>query len=117
MPFIICRDCDKPAIVAKLAKGKDQYCTKSMVDGCQCGTDQRRGKVRQDWLKANMKDSLTELDFKPHKTPEEKPQKEAVKETPSTDKKSKTSKLWWLLVPVAGLGILSAKLLSRGQKQ
>jgi hypothetical protein len=116
MPFIICRDCKRPAEVVKLAKGKGHY-TKSMRDGCQCGTDQRRGEARQKWLSENMKDSIAELAYIPDNPPQEKPPKEVVKETPRPDKKKKSSKLWWLLVPVAGLGILAAKTLSRGKSQ
>ncbi len=109
MPYVICRDCKKPAEVKKLAKGKGFY-TKNLKDGCQCGTDQRRGKVRQEWLASNMKDSLAELAYKP-------PAKDEPDPKPKASKPSKQSKLWWLLAPVVGLGWLAAKTLNQGKSQ
>jgi hypothetical protein len=129
MPFIICKDCNLPARVSKLKNGDNQYYTKALADGCQCGTDQRRGEPRQQWLRENMVETIEELNHSTDDFSIPKPVKNATSQHAGAEndipdiplipksKKKKSSKLWWLLVPVAGLGILAAKTLSRGKSQ
>ena len=114
MPFIICRTCKKTALVEQLKADKKEtkYAVKSYPGGCGCGTDQRRGKVRQDYIKSHMVDSIDELSTQVLEPVQDKPKPTELKpeeEKPPAGKKS-YSKLWWLLIPVAGLGYTFAKM-------
>ncbi len=112
MPFVLCRDCEKPAEVAKLARGKG-YFTRNHPEGCQCGTDQRRGKIRQDWIQANMVDSVDQLTIIlpiPSQIPPKKSELEPVEEEKPPAGRKPYSKLWLLTIPVIGLGLVFAKM-------
>ena len=109
MSYITCKDCKKPAKVVPFSRGTGFY-TKSLKDGCQCGTDQRRGKARQDWLTDNMVDDLESI--KP--LPEPKPGKSESKPKKSEQKSKKVnqgnhSKLWWLAIPLLGIGYVFSR--------
>lgn len=103
--YVPCRHCNEVAEVRKLAKG-DGYFTR-----CKCGTDQRRGAGRQKWIKENMRNSK---DLIALKEPEPESKKVGAPEK-KQDKKIKP-KLWWLLVPLAGIGIIASKTM-KGTKQ
>lgn len=74
--FIECATCgDNNAEVAPFKKGNG-YFTR-----CACGTDQRRGAARQEWIIENMRENRIEALPEPEPEAVEEPQPEAV-ETP-----------------------------------
>jgi hypothetical protein len=113
MYYIICRDCKQPALVKPFAKGEGYFLTKN-PQGCQCGTDQRRSKPFQKWIEENKKETVAELAT--YQKPVENPKTQETPEETNQPKKTKSSKLWWLLLPVAALGLGFAKLTTGGKK-
>ncbi len=108
--FIRCRTCKDIAEVVPFAKGEG-YFTR-----CPCGTDQRRGKSRQDYLANNMVDTREQLEQAAEPEPAKKKQAASDPEgAPTSDKKpdgtTQASGKWWLAIPGVAAGLLILKFL------